>query len=188
MLHLKALSLFPSFFRPPCIAQKKSVFSGFCCWVILYSNNISGLFFRSWKVWWFLFWIPSRVHFSFLVLLGIFQCAHMFQNAVLSIYFLSVAVCGRWSFLRGIEWTTHQRTGGGWLLGSGSSCNSYAHWNHHPRHSHSECSRYDLRTFLTVSLVQSCWNPRFRVKEIVTPGQEKLHLQIWKTPEMVAAM
>jgi hypothetical protein len=28
---------------------------------------------------------------------------HMFQNAVLSIYFLSVAVCGRWSFLRGIE-------------------------------------------------------------------------------------
>jgi hypothetical protein len=36
--------------------------------------------------------------------------------------------------------------------------------------------------------VQSCWNPRFRVKEIVTPGQEKLHLQIWKTPEMVAAM
>jgi hypothetical protein len=36
--------------------------------------------------------------------------------------------------------------------------------------------------------VHSCWKPRFRVKEIVTPGQEKLHLQIWKTPEMVAAM
>ncbi len=119
------------------------------------------------------------------VLFGVHIC---FKTQFYLFIFLSVAVCGRWSFLRGIEWTTHQGIGGGWLLGSGSSCNSYAHWNHHPRDSHSECSWYDLCTFLTISLVHSCWKPRFRVKEIVTPGQEKLHLQIWKTPEMVAAM
>ncbi len=56
------------FFQAPVHCPKRSVFSCFCCWISLYwniSNNISGLFLRSWKIWWFLFWIPSRVYFSF---------------------------------------------------------------------------------------------------------------------------
>ena len=87
----------------------------------------------------------TGLHCKFLNKKGIFSwlfcllvlCFCWFTGVVLD---LCAVRSGR-SFLRRIEWASHQGARRGWLLRRGSACDSHAYRDYHPRHTHPECAR-----------------------------------------------